>query len=1053
MPLPRQLLQIDFDQFHRYAALTVLLKPLLHHYERKSTRPLRLLEVGSHSLNLLPAFLAPIPVEIVRADLEPHLAGDLGPYITLNKDEPFPFVDDAFDIVVAMEVLEHIPAEDRMFAVGEWSRVASKGVFFSCPNGKRVRKLEARADADFQARHNREHPWLEEHERFGRPTRREVDNLCDMVGITCHRFYNSPLAEWLPLLLATEQIFEQGDTALTRRFNEMLNLRPFRAFIQEPGYRTMYAGFKTEQLDQEAKRVWQKREALADVLESGLDPTRILARQLSEFVREHHHHAVSMTMVQSAQRLLQETKETLSRTEEQLLWERWLRQYESPTNRVRCFESKPTITPEIQYQLKDFGPSHWSVMGEEATLIWPMRLERGWHQIEIAAEVKAGYALYFTVGVEDGFNDDTTITLENWKGSAERRRFNFFVHHPVKRLRLQLSQSDGEFVLQQFKMKSVSKVRVAAQGMVKLLGQAVRSPRRTWNASRSYASVFHYGMQLTAKDSHATPLIPSPSPQRGEGSQTPYQRYLHRSRPTLAQRKQVIRTLAFVPDRLAYLLEVKHGEQINTLQQTFDSLSQQDECKWELWVAVRADLLPACQAIPHQLEENLRWLIVPADMGQASLIRHCTTQHDVDWLMLLQPGDTLEVDASAVLLETSWKNREAALLYADEDYYLPHRGEVKPQLKPVIEAETLRYQTETLGEAVALHVPTLQRLGGLNPTYDGALVTEYLHRLLQSQSKLVRIKRVLLHKADRLNISPAVKLVHERLAEDYASYSITTTRQTVSPRQTSASPTLYESGLVSILIPSAGKLIEQSGKGLMHLERCLASLRTIPSGAKIEIIVVDQENLSSRAVRVIKQYDAQRISVPGPFNFSLSINVAARVARGEHLLLLNDDTEVISQRWLEQMLHVMGEGVGAVGARLLFSTGAIQHLGISIRNGVPIHPLYGQRDQLTSRQPGNCWAVTGACLLTPHHVFDAAAGFDESFELNYNDVDYCLRLRQLGYRLVMHPGVELYHHEAERVDGRAAYRPEELARFQQRWLGLYHDDPYWRHQPWGDAPC
>ncbi len=86
MPLPRQLLQIDFDQFHRYAALTVLLKPLLTRWHQESHQPLRLLEVGSHSLNLLPTFLAPVPVEIVRADLEPSLAGDLGPYITIQKD-------------------------------------------------------------------------------------------------------------------------------------------------------------------------------------------------------------------------------------------------------------------------------------------------------------------------------------------------------------------------------------------------------------------------------------------------------------------------------------------------------------------------------------------------------------------------------------------------------------------------------------------------------------------------------------------------------------------------------------------------------------------------------------------------------------------------------------------------------------------------------------------------------------------------------------------------------------------------------------------------------
>ncbi|HMP15962.1 MAG TPA: hypothetical protein PKD72_02975, partial [Gemmatales bacterium] len=100
MPLPRQLLQIDFDQFHRYAALTALVKPLLLHYQRRSPKPLRILEVGSHTLNLLPSFLAPIPVEVVRADIDPQLKGELGPYLTIQPDQRFPLEDEAFDLVV-----------------------------------------------------------------------------------------------------------------------------------------------------------------------------------------------------------------------------------------------------------------------------------------------------------------------------------------------------------------------------------------------------------------------------------------------------------------------------------------------------------------------------------------------------------------------------------------------------------------------------------------------------------------------------------------------------------------------------------------------------------------------------------------------------------------------------------------------------------------------------------------------------------------------------------------------------------------------------------------
>jgi GT2 family glycosyltransferase len=1035
MPLPRQLLQIDFDQFHRYAALTVLLKPLLLNWQQRENRPLRLLEVGSHSLNLLPAFLAPIPIEIVRCDIEPSLAGDLGPYVTIQKDAPFPFENDAFDVAVAMEVLEHIPAEDRTFAMGEWVRVASKGVFFSCPNGKRVRKLEGRADADFQARHGRQHPWLEEHERFGWPTRREVAMLCETIGITCHRFYNSPLAEWLPLLLATEQLFETGDQALTKRFNEMLNLRPFRAFIQEPGYRTLYAGFKTEALDQEAHRVWQRREVLAEALETKLDPSRILSRQLCEYVREQRQNEVDQSVLQNAQRCLLEVQQTLQKTEATLQWERWQRQYDSPSNRFKCYSGRPAINPEISYQLKPFGPSHWMVEGNEAVLIWTTSLERGWHQIELVAEVEKDFALCFTVGTDDGFNEDTTIRLSDWSGTAERRVFHFYLHQPVRRLRLQLTQSSGNFVLQRFVMAPVLTWQVAVKGLNKLLKKMVTAPLRTWKISRSYPSLLHYGMALTSpqSDSHLQLL-------------SPYQRWLQQQRPGLAQRQQVMQTLAVTPAKLVYLMQISSEEMLSALPQTLKSLQQQDECCWELYVAIRPELLEKCRQLPalEGLGQRVQWMPWQEGIGQARLMMQCIEESKADWLMLLKPGDTLEVDAGCALLEAACKHSDAALLYADEDTLLSGRGEADPLFKPVIERETLRYQLEVLGDAVALHGPTLLRLGGLNPSYDGALIPEYIHRLMQSESKLVQIKRVLLHKLPRPAVTPSVKLVWERLAEDYAQYTVKSEKHVVTLRQTTTSSSLFEPGLVSIIIPSAGKVVEHAGQSVMHLERCLTSLRKIPTGANVEIIVVDQENLSRQAMSLLKQHEAQRISVAGPFNFSLSINVAARMARGEYLLLLNDDTEVITPRWLEQMMSLMGEGVGAVGAKLLFPNGTIQHLGISLNDGVPIHPHYGQTGR-SQQQPRNCLAATAACLMTSREAFDAAHGFDESFELNYNDVDYCLRLRQLGYRLVMNPQVELYHHESQRHDGRAAYRPDELVRFQQRWLSVYRDDPFLRH--------
>jgi len=145
-------------------------------------------------------------------------------------------------------------------------------------------------------------------------------------------------------------------------------------------------------------------------------------------------------------------------------------------------------------------------------------------------------------------------------------------------------------------------------------------------------------------------------------------------------------------------------------------------------------------------------------------------------------------------------------------------------------------------------------------------------------------------------------------------------------------------------------------------------------------------------------------------------NFGAAHARGEVLLFLNNDVEAINPDWLERMVtHVLRPEVGAVGAKLYYADDTIQHAGIVVgMGGVAGHAHlsfprsaggYMQRLQL----PHNCSAVTGACLMTRRDVFEKAGGFDEGFVLSFNDVDLCLQIQALGYRVLWTPEAELYH--------------------------------------------
>lgn len=759
--LSRQLLQIDYDQFQRYAAVTVVLKPLLYAWQQNG-KSLRILEVGSHALNLLPAFLSPLSIEIVRADLEPQYAGDVGPYVTIEKDQQLPFAKGAFDVVLAMEVLEHIPAESRLPAMKEWSRVSSKGILFTCPNGEAVIDQERRADADFQARHGRVHPWLEEHERFGRPTAEQVQSILKTLSLSCHRFNNSPLSEWLPMLLVTEQVFEQGDAELFARFNEMLNSRPFRACIQDPAYRSIYAGFKTPALDEQVKSIWLGNRAVRKIDSTedpeSLDPTRLLASRLSQFIIKHRQREVDAAHLELLTRENETLRQQLACAEQSLAWLHW----EKASSRIK----KPDRheNPLNQAELTDLetvGPNHWRVIDSRPSFEWTCEHQRGWHRIELLGQVAPGHRAILSLDYGHGLSDEHVVRLGYWRAGPDRLCVNAYFHHPVVRMRLMPCQKQlhTPVIIEQVMINPLPAAKVAMQGIGRLISDLARFPRLTWQALRHSSSWLRLGMQQT--------MTPRGLP---IGASNDYQRWLLENRPSPAERRQLIVAHRENVSKVVIFLRLRNGESRLRLDATLQSLLRQDACCWEVWCAaepVHQRSLLSLETIMH-MGDRLKWISDGTDRGLAGLLNGCVQKSDAEWLIQLQAGDVLEPDACLQILEAAKSHPEAALLIADEGYLAPFEGEVEPAFKPVLKPEMLRRQPFYLGQAFALHAPTILELGGFHAGYEGALSFEYVQRLLQSQLALAQLHRVLLHYPPRPPLSQAALKVVARIQEDYA---------------------------------------------------------------------------------------------------------------------------------------------------------------------------------------------------------------------------------------------------------------------------------------------
>ncbi len=251
---------------------------------------------------------------------------------------------------------------------------------------------------------------------------------------------------------------------------------------------------------------------------------------------------------------------------------------------------------------------------------------------------------------------------------------------------------------------------------------------------------------------------------------------------------------------------------------------------------------------------------------------------------------------------------------------------------------------------------------------------------------------------------------------------------------------------VSIVIPSACREVEVRGRKTWFVLECVASIRHLSTYKNVEIIVLDNDDMSAELAAALAPYHYRKIPFTEPFSLARKINLGCFSATGEHLILLNDDIEVITPDWIESMLEFsQWDEIGAVGAQLLFPNDTQQHNGVNLLEANPGHPFY----QFPGDHPGyfnssvvhrNWSAVTGACLMTKKAIYEAVGGFSEKFPLNYNDVDYCLKVTALGKRIVYTPGAKLYHHESV---SKAGTEISELEAFKREWAERIPRDPYY----------
>jgi len=424
-----------------------------------------------------------------------------------------------------------------------------------------------------------------------------------------------------------------------------------------------------------------------------------------------------------------------------------------------------------------------------------------------------------------------------------------------------------------------------------------------------------------------------------------------------------------------------------------------------------------------------------------------------EFVALLDHDDELTPDALLLVARRAVEEPEADVIYSDEDKLDRDGQRGFPNFKPGWSPDLL-LSYPYLGHLTVIRRSVIEKIGGFRPEMDGSQDFDLMLRATERARGVTHIPRI---------------LYHWRVVEGSAAGDPGAKPWAYDASRRALADTLVRRGLdghvepgpflgayhtrravrtdpkVSIIIPFRDQAA--------MLRTCVDSLSVDSGLGSFEVVLVDNDSVEPETQAVVdallEQPGIRLLEYPGPFNWSTINNAAARTCDADMLLFLNDDVVASGGGWVKALIEqAQRPDVGAVGCRLLYPNGTVQHSGVVLG-------MHGLAGNLMSGMPGEYagymgWsgvvkefsAVSAACMMSRREVFEELDGFDEAFAVEFADVDYCLRLRHAGYRVVYTPHAELVHHESHTKGTSGSYHDSRT--FLGKWIGdIRRGDPFY----------
>ncbi len=497
------------------------------------------------------------------------------------------------------------------------------------------------------------------------------------------------------------------------------------------------------------------------------------------------------------------------------------------------------------------------------------------------------------------------------------------------------------------------------------------------------------------------------------------------------------------------------------LRETIASVRAQCYGEWELCVVDDGSTdaaVAACLAELAASEPRLRVARRARNGGIAQATNDALALARGEYCAFLDHDDRLAPDALLCMVEAIGAHPDAALLFSDEDKLDAAGVRAMPYFKPAWDGEWIR-TTNCVLHFMVVRTALLRELGGLTPGIDGAQDWDLVLRVAEAagRERIRHVPRVLYHWRELPGSTAAAAF--EKPALVAAQRKVI--EASLARRGETAVATLTTQGwrivfavpqpppLVSIVIPTRDRAD--------LLSTCLDSIRAHTTYPAYEIVLVDNDSRAPDAVALLDELSrtgrARVVRYSQPFNYAAQCNLGVRESRGALIALVNNDIEVTTPGWLDELVSLaVRPGAGLVGATLFYPDGTLQHAGVILGlNGVGDRPWIGTRrgfagPQGRARAVREMSALITACAVVLRERYLEVGGMDELLAVSCNDLDLCLRLSRAGYRHVVTPYAELVHHESasrglDDDPANARRSREEEARFAALWPRELAADP------------